>query len=414
MTEDDLLFVGVDWATELHQACVLDARGEQLGERQVKHSGADLADFCRWLLELAGGDPQRVLVSIEIPHGAVVDTLIEQRFRVHAINPKQLDRFRDRFSTSGAKDDRRDALVLADSLRTDRRAFREIEPECAWVVELREQSRMHDELSAERTKLTNRMREQLRRYFPAFLEVDPDPSSDLARALFKLIPSPERAQEVKPYRVRKLLQAHRIRRIDADAVLAILRQPALRLADGAARAAVAHLEMLVERVALVVAQQRTVLATIESMLAAPSNDEDSEPKTKQRDAEILQSLPGVGRIVAATLLAEASRLFDARDYQRLRSLSGVAPVTKRSGKSIVVGMRSACHQRVRNAVYHWARVAAQHDPISKARYQALRARGASHGRALRTVGDRLLGVACAMLRDRTTWRQPEPASADAA
>ncbi|MBK8977212.1 MAG: IS110 family transposase [Planctomycetes bacterium] len=153
MTDDERIFVGVDWATELHQVCALDASGDLLGERQVKHTGADLAELCRWLLELASGDPQSVLISIEIPHGAVVDTLLEQRFRVHAINPKQLDRFRDRFSPSGAKDDRRDALVLADSLRTDGCAFRALEPDAAWVIELREQSRMHDELAAERTKL---------------------------------------------------------------------------------------------------------------------------------------------------------------------------------------------------------------------------------------------------------------------
>jgi transposase len=273
---------------------------------------------------------------------------------------------------------------------------------------------MHDELNAERNKLTNRIREQLRRYFPAFLAVEPDPSSEFGRALFALIPTPEKAHAVKPYRVAKLLQKHRIRRIDADSVLARLREPALTLADGAARASVAHLEMLIERVALVARQQRTVLATIDAMLATPTAEEDSEAESKQRDVEILLSLPGAGRITVATLLSEAPRLLDDRDYQRLRALSGVAPVTKRSGKRIVVGMRHACHGRLRNAVYHWARVAAQHDPASKLRYKALRERGASHGRALRTVADRLLRAACAMLRDGTTWRRDEAPASEAA
>jgi transposase len=414
MTESNLLFVGIDWATETHQVCVLDHDGNVLEERQVRHTGTELADLCARLLARADGDPQRIHLAIEVPHGAVVDTLLERGFRVHSINPKQLDRFRDRFTTAGAKDDRRDALVLADSLRTDRRAFRALETDQPWVIELREQSRMHDELNAERTKLTNRMREQLRRYFPAFLDVAGDPAANFARALFELIPTPSRAHEVKPYRVRKLLQAHRVRRIDAETLLDSLREPALFVAEGTVEAAVAHVRLLAERVALVVRQQREVLRRIDELLATDAADEDAETKSKQRDAAILQSLPGTGRIVVATLLAEASRLLDAQDYQGLRTLSGVAPVTRRSGKKHVVGMRKACHPRIRNAVYHMARVASQHEPMSKARYQALRGRGASHGRALRSVADRLLRIACAMLRDRTTWRPPAADASEAA
>jgi transposase len=111
----------------------------------------------------------------------------------------------------------------------------------------------------------------------------------------------------------------------------------------------------------------------------------------------------VGRIVLATLLAEAFDALQRRDYAALRSLTGVAPVTKRSGKSCIVVRRQACHDRLANATYHWARVAVQHDPRSRAKYAALRSRGHSHGRALRSVADRLLNVACAMLKTGTTF-----------
>src|SRR5215212_5139023 len=110
------------------------------------------------------------------------------------------------------------------------------------------------------------------------------------------------------------------------------------------------------------------------------------PRPEPCDVTILRSLPGVGRIVLATLVAEAFEALQRRDYQALRCLSGVAPVTKRSGKSRLVLMRQAAHVRLRNAVYHWARVAVQHDPRSQAKY--------GHGRALRSVADRLIGVAC--------------------
>lgn len=132
--------------------------------------------------------------------------------------------------------------------------------------------------------------------------------------------------------------------------------------------------------------------------------EEAEPgQRKQHDVEILASLPGVGRIVLATLLAEAFDALQRRDYAALRSLAGVAPVTKRSGKSRIVVRRQACHDRLANAMYHWARVAVQHDPRSRSKYAALRSRGHSHGRALRSVADRLLNVACAMLKTGTTF-----------
>jgi transposase len=418
MTRIDPLFVGVDWATELHQVCVLDAQGAPLGERQVKHSGEDLAALCAWLLEIAEHQPDRVHVAIEVPHGAVVDTLLEQQFQVHSINPKQLDRFRDRFCASGAKDDRRDALVLADSLRTDRKAFRYLVADSAWTVELRELSRIHDELTAERTKLGNRMRELLQRYFPALADAVDDSTSSFARALFKLIPTPDKARSVRPARVAKLLRDHRIRRHSAETVLGALRQHPLTVGDGVVRASIAHIELLADRAKLVVEQQAQVHKAIGAMLtgkaAAGEDTEDAEAERKQRDAAILLSVPGIGSIVAATLLAEASRLLDERDYQRLRSLSGVAPVTKRSGKRLCVGMRKACHPRLRNALYHAARVAAQHDPVAKARYATLRARGVGHAQALRTVGDRLLRAICAMLRDQTTWTPREAPEVPAA
>ena len=98
------------------------------------------------------------------------------------------------------------------------------------------------------------------------------------------------------------------------------------------------------------------------------------------------------------MITEAGDPLARRDYAALRTLSGVAPVTKRSGKTCIVVMRYAAHIRLRQAVFHWGRVAIIHDPKSRSRYEALRARGHSFGRALRGVADRLLGVACVLLR----------------
>ena len=137
----------------------------------------------------------------------------------------------------------------------------------------------------------------------------------------------------------------------------------------------------------------------------PSDDTPGQPE-RHRDATVLLSLPGVGTIVAATLLGEVPDALRNRDCHALRCICGVAPVTRRSGKSLLVVRRLAAHRRLQDAMYHWARVASQRDPISKAKCQALRQRGHSHARALRSVADRLLKVACAMLHDGALFEPP--------
>jgi transposase len=183
-----------------------------------------------------------------------------------------------------------------------------------------------------------------------------------------------------------------------------LRQRPLTVAAGTTQAARAHCASLIARLKLINRQIADAHQQLDTLTAKVGSTEQADPgQNKQRDAVILASLPGIGRINLATLLAEASQALHRRDYHALRTLTGVAPVTKRSGKSCSVVRRYACHSRLANAVYHWARTAAQHDAISRAKYAALRARGHSHGRALRSVADRLLNVACSMLKAGTTF-----------
>ena len=153
-------FAGVDWGSERHQVCLLDEAGMVVGERTFRHDAAGLAALCDCLASTAG-DAGAVAVGIEVPHGPVVDALLDRGFTVHAINPKRLDRLRDRFSVAGAKDDRRDARVAAAGLRTDPHLFRRVTAGDPGVVELREWSRLAEELQQERVRLANRIRQQL-------------------------------------------------------------------------------------------------------------------------------------------------------------------------------------------------------------------------------------------------------------
>src|SRR5262245_58197051 len=126
MHEDRKWFVGIDWASQEHVVTLCDREGNRIGEREFAHGGTGLSDMIAWLLKTSGGEPGEVHVAIETPHGPIVEALLERGFNVYSINPKQLDRFRDRFTVAGAKDDSLDAYVLADSLRTDMPLFRKL------------------------------------------------------------------------------------------------------------------------------------------------------------------------------------------------------------------------------------------------------------------------------------------------
>lgn len=397
-------FVGIDWATTEHVVCLLDACGKVIGQRAFAHNGEGIADLCSWLFDKTGAtSPASLHVAIEVPRGAVVETLLERGLSVYSINPKQLDRFRDRFSVAGAKDDRLDARVLADSLRTDRDRFHVLRVDEPIIIQVRAWSRIAEELSDERVRLVNRFREELLRYYPQFLELANDVGRDWFLALWELVPTPAKAKRIKELKIADLLLERRVRSKNAVEMLAKLREKPLTVAPGSTEAAVAHIQTIIPRLRLV----NELVKAAENKLDELIELLQPEKKNEQRDATILLSWPGIGRIVIATLLAEASQPLAARDYQSLRSLCGVAPVTrasgKRSGPRATVVMRRACSVRLRDAVYYWAQSAIRYDPKSKALYAALRKREKTHGRALRSVADRLLAIACAMLRNGTLY-----------
>lgn len=407
-------FAGVDWASEKHDVVVTDCDGKTLGRAKVEHSGEGLARMADWLVTTTGAEPQEIHVGIEVPHGPVVDTLLERGFPVHSINPKQVDRFRDRFTVAGAKDDSRDCDVIASSLRTDGHSFRQVSALDPTTIALKEWSRMAEEHGRDLRRYVSRLREQLQRYFPALLQLGADLDADWVLELIELAPTPEAAARLSTAKVKRVLKRNRAHSRDAGEVLAALRRPAIVTSAGTTEAAAAHVAALLASIRLAKQLAKEAQAKIEqitSRLTAPTSSDTTSSKTEpepgrqagQRDPAILLSFPGIGRTILATLLTEAPDGVRNRDYDALRCQAGVAPVTKQSGKSRYVQQRYACNRRLSNAVHNWARVAIQHDPASKAKYDALRGRGKSWGRALRGVADRLLFVVCAMLKHGTTY-----------
>lgn len=235
------------------------------------------------------------------------------------------------------------------------------------------------------------------------IEISPDLGTDWVLDLWALAPTPGKAKRLRETTVVKQLKKAQVKRLSAAQVLALLRRPPVAVAAGASDAAVAHIRSLIERLRLLNRQLKRAHGKLDILSNALIEETEPGQARAQHDVTILRSLPGVGRSVLAKLLAEASQPLRRRDYQGLRTLSGIAPVTKRSGKQIVVVMRQACQMRLRTAVYHWARVAVMQDLHTRTRYVALRKRGQPHGQALRSVANRLLAMACAMLSTGTLF-----------
>jgi len=392
-------FVGIDWGSQQHQVCVLDCDRRRVGERVVDHDGASLARLADWLWTLSAGQAQRVAVAIEVPRGAIVEGLVERGFHVFAINPKQLDRFRDRHSVAGAKDDRRDAFVLADSVRTDQPSFRRLQLDEPQLLMLRELSRAEETLLEDFRRSANRLRDQLHRFYPQMLTLCSGADESWLWDLIDLAPTPAHAALLSEEQVQRVLKAHRIRRVKAQEVLTCLQASALPVAPGAAQAAQAHCEFLLPCLRVLAEQLQACSQQVSALLRTLAEAPGEGPS----DVAIVLSLPGVGRKITAWLFAEAAQPLAERDYQVLRTHGGVAPVTKQSGKRRLVVMRRGCNPRLRHALYHMARVAMQRDAHFSSVYAALRAKGQRHGQALRNIGDRLLRILMAMLRHRTCY-----------
>ena len=332
-------FLGIDWGTATHAIDLGDAAGAPIAARTIEYTSVGLAQLVEWLHAVTGGQLARVAVAIEVPRGAVVELLVARGAAVFSLNPKQLDRFRDRFSVAGAKDDRLDAHVLRSALRTDPERFRRLSLDEPLVIRLRELTRAGDVLQQEFGALTNRVRELVHRIAPEWLTLSTNADDAWFWTLLEAMVTSPRGRGLSRQRIQRVLQRHRIRRVTGEDVLQVLRTAELTVAPGTREAVTAHLLLLLPRVRLVDEQQRAcdraITAVLEALATAdatPSSDEPGAPNGPG-DVAILQSAPGVGIAVTAAFIADARALLKERDYEVLRAVTGVAPVRRQTGKN---------------------------------------------------------------------------------
>jgi transposase len=390
------LFVGDDWAEDHHDVEVMDEAGKVLAKRRLPEGVAGIAQ----LHELAGrhlgddADEAEVIIGIETDRGPWVAALITAGYLVFPVNPLQASRYRERHGVSGAKSDGGDAHMLADMVRTDSRQLRQAAGDSPEAEAVKVTARMHKTMIWERTRAVQRLRHQLREYFPAALEAFEDLDAADTLELLGNAPDPDRARRLTRAQVSAALKRARRRNIPdkASAVLAALRSeqlaqpPALTAAyAGTVRSLIALIATLNEQVKALEAQVR-------------------EHFGRHPDAEIYLSQPGIGAVLGARVLGELGD--DPHRYASAKSrknFAGTSPITRASGRKKVVAARFVHNGRLVDALNAQAFAALTASPGARAFYDQQRAKGIEHQDALRRLANRLVGILHGCLKTGTLY-----------
>jgi transposase len=378
---------GIDWAEDHHDVALVDAEGALVAKRRISDDAVGFGLLLELLVDAGDSAEDPIPVAIETTRGLLVACLRATGREVYAINPKAVDRYRDRHSVARKKSDAGDALVLAHILRTDKAAHRPLPTDSELAQAIAVLARAQQDAVWERTCAHNKLRSLLREYYPAILAAFASQRGGIlrpeARTILAAAPTPAAAAKLTKAQLRKLLtQAGRQRGIDAEAdrLHAVLRAPYL------------HHPQLVEG-----AFGMQTLALLRQLTVACSNADDLAAATvahfdKHPDAEIITSLPGLGSLTGARVLAEIgddrSRFADARS---LKAYAGSAPVTRASGKSLTVTHRRVKNQRLAAVGYVWAFAALTASPGARAHYDRRKTTGDRHTAAQRNLFNRLLG-----------------------
>ncbi|WP_323180641.1 IS110 family transposase [Streptomyces atratus] len=375
---------GIDWASDHHDAAIVDNTGSLLSKARIDDTAEGLAELLQLLAEHGDTAEAPVPVAIETSRGLLVACLRAAGRPVYAINPMAAARYRDRHAVSRKKSDHLDAMVLANILRADAAAHRQLPADTELAQAVAVLARAQQNAVWDRTQAANKLTSHLREYFPGFLAAvgvrREGVCHPIARTLLAAAPTPVQAARLTRAQLRSLLKkAGRKNTLDAEAdrLHAALRLPQMRQLP------------LVEQ-----AMGRQTLALLRQMEAACTSADDLaeaavESFEKHPDAEIITSFPGLGTLSGARVLAEIgddrSRFADAKG---LKAYAGSAPITRASGKSVAVLARRVKNQRLAGVGYMWAFAAMSHSDGARAHYDRRREAGDRHTAAQRNLFNR--------------------------
>ncbi|MGH6796484.1 MAG: IS110 family transposase [Methylocella sp.] len=360
-------YVGLDWEHGEHAVCLFPAAGGTAQHGEVKQTPEGIAAWVVELRERFGGQP--VAICLEQSRGALVYALMPYDFLVlYPINPKQLSDYREALYPSGAKSDPTDAELLARFLRDHTDKLRAWRPDDAITRGLRLMTEQRRNWVQDRVALTNELQQRLKESYVLALDLcGNDLASERSLALLEKFPSQRELQRASPKQLEKSLRPRRRVTDDPPAEemlreqIAAIRKATPMTTDCA----------VLEHARLVVANLVVMIRTLNQAIAQCDTKID-ELFAQHPDRELFDSFPGAGKALAPRLAAaygtDRDKFQGAQDMQQF---SGIAPVTRASGKTKVAHMRWACPKFLRQTFHEFARCSIKFSPWAKA-YVAMR------------------------------------------
>jgi transposase len=389
-------FVGLDWADQKHDLVLYDPRSGAPEHLQLPHSPETIDEWAGSLRQRFEGRP--VAICFEQTRGAIAYALLKYDFLVlFPLPPARLAKYRESFSTSGAKDDPTDAALLVDYLLRHRDQLRVWRPDTPATRELLLLAEARRDAVNQKTRLSNQLTDVLKRYFPqALVLVGQDVDTPLACDFLAKWPTLAAVQAAAPAQLRKFYYAHYCRQEERLVERLALAKSAIPLTNDAALIQAGTLQ-----VQCLVAQIRVLRKTIQKYEARLQELMDQHP-----DAALFRALPGAGHALAPRLLAAFGT--DRERFQsaaELQMLSGVAPVTKRSGKRHIVQRRWACPKFLLQTFHEFANCSCKRSTWAKAFYLQQRATGKGHHAALRTLAFKWIRVLFRCWKSNTSYSE---------
>lgn len=388
------MLVGIDWADQKHDVCVR----LPIGTTKSFKINADTDDVEQLIAELARlADGRPVAICLEKSRVRIIyHLMLRENIQLFLVDPKQLARYRESFSSGGAKDDIRDAALLLRLLRERRDELRVFEPDDKLTRLVGQLGHTRRSLVDDRTRLLQQLQSKLKTYNPLPLSLaSGNAKSGLLREIVRRWPDPRKFQRVHPQTLRKLLRRHGLK--DAQQIeqqLETIRSKPLVTRDAA----------LIEPLAI---QVKAILKQIQTLDEAIGELEKALKSAMQQhpDAELFTALPGAGEALAPRLLAAFGSQRDRyRNADEIGQYSGILPVTKQSGNTKHVSRRRACPKFLRQTFHEFAAGAKQWCTWSKAYYQWLtQEKKMRHHAALRKLASRWIRILFRVWHNRTPY-----------
>jgi transposase len=386
-------WIGLDWADQRHEIRLRAAGSERTEPFTVEQKSAALH---AWVGELRARFREgKIAVALEQSRGAVIYALMNYDFLLlYPIPPKTLARYREAFATSGAKSDPSDADLLLELVRTHADRLRAWQPDDALTRQLRLLVEHRRKTVGDRTRLTNRLTALLKTYFPQALEWAGDLRQPAACEFLRAWPTLEAVQQARRAKLRDFYD-HR-RRLSAEE-----REDLFRQIDQAQP--LTRDQALVEASALMAQGLAEQLTTAIAVIAR-LEQELAKLFSQHADHDLFDGLPGAGKILAprlATALgSDRNRYESAEDLQKF---SGIAPVTKKSGKTASVQWRLACPKFLRQTFHEFADASRKKSLWARAYYEQQRKQGVDHHAAVRSLAYKWIRILYRCWKDRTLY-----------